>query len=64
MEENVILQVILSNDSGIEIRVGGSDKLPPLLLVGILEQVKMRILNDADGLGQEELLNSNQSYEA
>ena len=44
MEENVVLQVVLHEGEGLEIRLGGSDKINPLMLVGILEQVKMNIL--------------------
>ena len=43
MEKNVILQVIMNDNDALEIRVGGSDKLPPLMLVGILEQLKLQI---------------------
>ena len=45
MEENVVLQVILHDGQGLEIRVGNEDKINPLMLVGILEQVKMNILS-------------------
>lgn len=45
MDENVVLQVILHDDSGLEIRLGNGDKVNPLMLVGILEQVKMNILS-------------------
>jgi len=45
MEENVVLQVILHGEEGLEIRVGNQEKINPLTLVGILEQVKMNILN-------------------
>lgn len=44
MEENIVLQVVLHEGEGLEIRLGGSDKINPLMLVGILEQVKMNIL--------------------
>ena len=64
MEKNVILQVIMNDDDALEIRVGGSDKLPPLMLVGILEQLKLQILTETEGLGKEEPYGSNQSYEA
>ncbi len=45
MEENVVLQVILHGEEGLEIRVGNQEKINPLTLVGILEQVKMNILS-------------------
>jgi hypothetical protein len=64
MEKNVILQVILNDNDALEIRVGGSDKVPPLMMVGILEQLKMQILTETDSLGREESYNPNQSYEA
>lgn len=44
MEENVVLQVILHEGNGLEIRVGNEEKINPLMLVGILEQVKINIL--------------------
>jgi len=47
MEENIVLQVILHEGNGIEIRVGNDDKISPLMLVGILEQVKLNILGTA-----------------
>ena len=64
MEKNVILQVIMNDDDALEIRVVGSDKLPPLMLVGILEQLKLQILTETEGLGKEGPYSSNQSYEA
>jgi hypothetical protein len=45
MEENVVLQVILHGEEGLEIRVGNQEKINPLTLIGILEQVKMNILS-------------------
>ena len=45
MEENVVLQVILHDGQGLEIRVGDNSKINPLMLVGILEQVKLNILS-------------------
>jgi hypothetical protein len=45
MEDNVILQVTLHENEGIEIYVGGKS-VSPLSLIGILEQVKFNILND------------------
>jgi|APFre7841882793_1041355.scaffolds.fasta_scaffold00162_21 hypothetical protein len=64
MENNVILQVVLNDDNAVQISVGGSDKLPPLLLVGILEQVKMQILTETNDPLEKEVYNPNQSYEA
>lgn len=43
MEDNVILQVTLHENEGIEIYVGGNS-VSPLSLIGILEQVKHNIL--------------------
>ena len=47
MEENVVLQVVLHKGEGIEIRLGNGD-VNPLMLVGILEQVKMNILSTSE----------------
>jgi hypothetical protein len=46
MEENVVLQVILHEESGIEIHLGNSQKVNPLMLIGILEQVKLNLLSN------------------
>lgn len=54
MEKMVILQVALNENDSLEIQVGGANKFPPLMLVGILEQVKMQILADMDNLGSED----------
>jgi hypothetical protein len=62
MEENVVLQVILHGDEGLEIRVGNQDKVNPLTLVGILEQVKMNILSGESEMRPESL--TGQSYDA
>ena len=51
MKENVILQVILHEGDGLEIRLGNEEKVNPLMLVGVLEQVKLNILS---GGGQAE----------
>ena len=66
MEDNIVLQVILHNEEGLEIRVGNQDKINPLTLVGILEQVKMNILNGADVRESSESVEhlTGQSYEA
>jgi hypothetical protein len=45
MEENVVLQVVLHEGNGLEIRIGNDDKINPLMLIGVLEQVKSNILN-------------------
>ena len=47
MEENVILQVVLHKENGVEIHLGNSQKVNPLMLVGILEQVKLNLLSNA-----------------
>jgi hypothetical protein len=52
-EENVVLQVILHGEKGLEIRVGNDNKINPLTLVGILEQVKMNILDSQSTMEQE-----------
>ena len=65
MEESiVVLQVTLHNNEGIEIRIGGGDKVNPLMLVGILEQVKLGILNDLSLSRQDSGLDAGQSYDA
>lgn len=53
MEGNVILQIVMHDDEGIEVRVNNDNKVSPLLLIGILEQVKMNILSG----GQMEEIN-------
>lgn len=47
MEENVVLKVVLHPNEGLEIMVGGAGNVNPLMLIGILEQVKMNILNES-----------------
>jgi hypothetical protein len=65
MEENVVLQVLLHGEEGLEIRVGNKDKVNPLTLVGILEQVKMNILMEQSAESEPELkASSGQSYDA
>lgn len=66
MEEPlVVLQVALHDNDGIEIRIGGGDKVNPLMLVGILEQVKAGIINDLSlSRVDHSATISNQSYEA
>lgn len=54
----------MNDDDSLEIRVGGADKIPPLMLVGILEQLKMQILTETGSLGHSESYNPDQSYEA
>lgn len=63
MEKQVILQVALNENDSLEIQVGGASKFPPLMLVGILEQVKLQILSDMDNLSNE-LPTTNQEYDA
>ena len=54
MEENVILQIVMHADEGIEVRVNNDKNISPLLLIGIIEQVKVNILSG----GQMEEVNS------
>lgn len=62
MEEPVIvLQVALHDNKGIEIHIGTGDIINPLMLVGILEQVKAGIIND---LSLARVEKSNQQYDA
>lgn len=63
MEENVVLQVLLHGEEGLEIRIGNKDKVNPLTLVGILEQVKMNILME-QSIEPELKASSGQSYDA
>ncbi len=64
MEEPiVVLQVTLHNNEGIGIRIGGGDKVNPLMLVGILEQVKVGILEDLHNV-RIDVPESNQKYDA
>lgn len=66
MEENVVLQVILHGEEGLEIRVGNQEKVNPLTLVGILEQVKLNILSGGTEVNPfpEEMPAGNQKYDA
>lgn len=65
MEEPiVVLQVTLHDNDGIEIRIGGGDKINPLMLVGILEQVKSGVLNDLALSRVDSAMDTNQSYDA
>jgi hypothetical protein len=64
MEEPiVVLQVTLHDNDGIEIRIGGGDKVNPLMLVGILEQVKVGILDDLHNV-RTDIPDTNQKYDA
>ena len=54
----------MNDDDSLEIRVGGADKIQPLMLVGILEQLKMQILTETGSLGHSESYNPDQSYKA
>lgn len=62
-EPIVVLQVSLHDNDGIEIRIGGGDKVNPLMLVGILEQVKVGILEDLHNV-RADVPESNQKYDA
>lgn len=65
MEEPiVVLQVTLHENDGVEIRIGSGDKVNPLMLVGILEQVKSGILNDIALSRVESAMDATQSYDA
>ena len=50
MEEEVILKVVMKD--GEAIVQGGGSNIPPLVLVGLLEKVKMDILLDIDSRHQ------------
>jgi hypothetical protein len=60
MEENVILQVSLSETNDIEILVNQQSGVSRLTLVGIIEQVKTNLLSEPQTI---EPLNT-QSYDA
>jgi hypothetical protein len=45
MEEKVILQIVMHADESIEVRVDNDNNVSPLLLIGIIEQVKINILS-------------------
>jgi hypothetical protein len=45
MEKNTVLQVVMHENDGLEIRLGNDNNISPLTLIGILEQVKMNILS-------------------
>ena len=65
MNENIVLQVILHEGEGLEIRVGDDTKVNPLMLVGILEQVKLNILSTGT-MTQDmgEVVQQNPKYDA
>lgn len=62
MSDKVILQVTLKEGDSIEIKMGG-EQINPLMLVGILEQVQLNILDGLNTTVEEPKL-SNQSYDA
>lgn len=62
MEDQVILQITLKNGDAIEIKMGG-EQINPLMLVGILEQVQLNILDGLHTKTEEPKL-SNQTYDA
>ena len=66
MEENIVLQVVLHEGQGLEIRLGGSDKINPLMLVGILEQVKLNVLTSDSNVEEikENPFNKQSKYDA
>lgn len=63
MEENVVLQVMLHEDGGLEIRLGNS-KVSNYTLIGILEQVKMNILTEESPDMEKLSLPTNNKYDA
>ena len=62
MNENVLLQIILHEDDGIEVAIGNSQDINPLILVGILEQVKLNIIQEAQS--KQKIPNPTKSYDA
>lgn len=64
MEEPIVLlQVTLHDNDGIEIRIGGGERVNPLMLVGVLEQVKAGIIKDLSLSREDEKVNT-QVYDA
>lgn len=62
MEEKIVLQVILHEDNGLEVHIGeAGDKISPLTLVGILEQVKLNIF---EGMTVEKVKKPSKTYDA
>jgi len=62
MEENVVLQVFLNDDNALEVHIGDAgDKISPLTLIGILEQVKLNIF---DGMTVEKVKKPSKTYDA
>lgn len=62
MADQIILQVTLKDGEAIEIKMGG-EQINPLMLVGILEQVQLNILDGLSTITEEPKL-SNQTYDA
>lgn len=62
MADQIILQITLKDGDAIEIKTGG-DQINPLMLVGILEQVQLNILDGLSTTTEEPKL-SNQTYDA
>lgn len=62
MADQIILQVTLKDGEAIEIKMGG-EQINPLMLVGILEQVQLNILEGLSTITEEPKL-SNQTYDA
>lgn len=62
MEDNIVLQVLLHEDKGLEVHIGDAgDKISPLTLIGILEQVKMNVF---DGMTVEKIKKPSKTYDA
>lgn len=57
MEETVVLQVILHGDEGLEVRLGSeNNRINPLMLIGILEQVKLNVLSSGSHEMEESMV--------
>ena len=61
MENKVILQVSMGDNHSLEVQILNKD-ISPLLLVGVLEQVKLHVLNGYEPY--EVPSESHQSYDA
>lgn len=60
MESNIVLQVIMHEEGGLEIMVGNTENVNPLTLIGIIEQIKMNILSNV----QVQEVSNNNNYDA
>ena len=62
MEEKIILQIKLLGDE-IVVEAGGAKEFPPLMVVGLLEQIKLDYLSQIDKTSNHSNVTS-QDYDA